>query len=504
MQRRTVLRRSGASLFALPALGSRSIDAASGTAASSGSLETADSGYEPLGQVAIEGAAEAVVGDDGEIVYLATTTGFAIVDVSDPGDPELLFQEDSIAVDGDPLLEVLDVKVDGDRLVVPGPANRTSASGRLFHGFCCYDVSEPAEPALVGQPYETGFHIHNCYLDGETLYVVANDPAENPLVVYDVGAEIEEIGRWSLLEREPDWGDVYWLARYLHDVYVHDDIAYLAHWNAGTYLLDVADPSEPEYLSHVAETSLEEQLAVDDGSETQQGLPGNDHYSAVDETGDLLAVGREAWATGGDEPDGPGGIDLYDVSEPEAPVERGSIAAPEAVDESYGAGLWTTAHNFELRDGRLYASWYRGGVSIHDVTDPDEPEAVASWRDPHEAGFWTARVAEPGETFVASSTPAIPNSPTEGALYTFPIEAGEQVDPPSLTDPDAFDLEPERRTEDDEDAGEETAQSEPTAETSQEDDETEDDDSRLGFTAGAVGVASGAVALEVLRRRNRQ
>ncbi|SDQ49537.1 LVIVD repeat-containing protein [Natronobacterium texcoconense] len=492
MQRRTLLRRSGTLAFALPVSGSTAAGAASVTG-SSVATAVSDEPYEPLGRIAVDGTAEAVVGDDGETAYLATTTGFAIVDVSDPFDPSLLFEETSLEVDGDPLLEILDIKVDGDRLVVPGPAN--ASSSYPFHGFICYDVSDPSDPAVIDEPYETGFHIHNCYLEGEHLYVVANSEAENPLVVYDVADGIEEIGRWSLMEREPGWEEVGWLTRYLHDVYVHDDIAYLAHWNAGTYLLDVSDPASPEYLSHVSETSLEETRELEAVDDTSLGLPGNDHYSAVDETGDLLAVGREAWETGGEEPDGPGGIDLYDVSDPTDPVPRGSIDAPLAADESYQAGLWTTAHNFELRDEMLFSSWYRGGVKIHDVSDPESPEQLAWWRDPDEAGFWTARVAEPGETFVASSTPVIPNAPTEGALYTFRIRAGDQSDPPSLTDPTAV-----RSDDRDEDGPPNGTKGTGTGMTDRSGDE--DDDPTPGFTTTAVGIGAGGVAtLEWVRRR---
>ncbi|RQH03418.1 LVIVD repeat-containing protein [Natrarchaeobius oligotrophus] len=509
MQRRPFLRRSLAAPIALSVP-----PVASYTTSASARAGPPDSdGYEPLGRVDIEGAAEAVVGDDGTTVYVAATTGFATVDVSDPGEPEILAEERDLRVEGAPLLEVLDVKVDGDVLIVPGPANRAADS--LFHGFLRYDVSDPAEPELLGEPTETGFHIHNCYLEGDSLYVVANGSEENPLVVYDVGGdEAAEIGRWSLLEREPDWEDVDWLARYLHDVYVHDDVAYLAHWNAGTYLLDVSDPSAPEYLSHVADTDLEEQQGIDD-EEARLGLPGNDHYAAVDEAGDLLAVGREAWATGGDEPDGPGGIDLYDVRDPADPAFRASIDAPRAADERYYGPLWTTAHNFELRDGELYASWYQGGVTIHDVSDPSEPTELVSWRDPEAAGFWTARVADPGEVFVASSTEAIPHGETDGALYTFPIRAGEQSDQPSLTDLDELDLEPAR--DDDDDGGDGGASTDESGGQPGDDGssdggavESGDDggsnalDPIPGFTAtaGAGGVAGGLAVLEWLRRRD--
>ncbi|ELY47527.1 LVIVD repeat-containing protein [Natronorubrum sulfidifaciens] len=453
MQRRAFLRTGGVAgaAVALP----QSVVASTASGAST-ALESSPDG-EPLGRVEVDGAAEAVVGDDGETAYLAATTGFVTVDISDPADPAILAERLALEVDGTRMTEILDVSVDGDRLAVVGPANSTSAD--VFHGFVIYDVSDPADPVVVSH-YETGFHIHNCVLEDDLLYVVENTPDAHSLVIFDVGDEPTEIGRWSLLEYEPEWADVYWLARYLHDVTVADDIAVLAHWNAGTYLLDVSDPTDPTMRSRVRETDLETQL--ERGNEdAQMGLPGNDHYSAIDDSGDLLAVGREAWDTGGDAPDGPGGIDLYDASDPTALEFRATIDAPAADDASYYGGQWTTAHNFELRDDRLYSSWYQGGVKVHDVSDPAAPKERMHWHDADTAGFWTARVADPGDTFIASSTPLIPNTDTVGALYTF------------RTDP---------------------------SETASNADST---DSIPGFTglAGAVGLAGGAMTLEWLRRR---
>ncbi|SEW13357.1 LVIVD repeat-containing protein [Natrinema salifodinae] len=487
MERRAFLRASGAAGLGLAATGHTAARSRRPTARQ-------QDGYEPLGRVAVDGAAEGVVGDDGETAYVATTTGFATVDVSDPAEPTVLATERALEVGDGTLSEILDVTVDGDRLVAAGPAN----PGYGVMGFRSYDVSDPESPEPVGA-YETGYHIHNCYLDGELLFVAANPWQEdrNLLVIYDVGDgdEIEQVGYWSLLDREPGWRDVDFLARYLHDVYVQDDIAYLPYWNAGTYLLDVSDPTDPEYVSHVAKTTLEDQRTTDE-AEPAQGLPGNDHYAAVDDTGDLMAVGREAWATGGDEPDRPGGIDLYDVSDPSDPVHRGAIEAPRTVDESYDGGTWTTSHNFELRDGRLYSSWYRGGVKIHDVSEPGEPEELAWWRDPGETAFWTARVVESGKTFLATSTEAIPNTSLDGALYTFPIEVGEQVDPPSLAEPSEWGS-----------AGDETSGSDESGDENGTNDGSDGDedgsdggDSIPGFT-GLTGAAAGAATLEWLRRR---
>ncbi len=473
MERRAFLARSGASL---------GLSLSSMAVASRATAATADQreGYEPLGQVPITGAAEAVVGEDA-IAYVAATTGFAVVDVSDPAAPTVLTEERDIEIDDAPLTQILDLTVDGDRLIVAGPAE-TAGSSDLFLGVRRYDIRTPEKPVPTGA-FETGSHIHNCYLKDDHLFLVENTREENRLVIVDVGGdEITRIGDWSLLDHEPGWRDVHWLGRYLHDVYVQDGTAYLPCWNAGTYLLDVSDPTTPTVVSHVADTTLEAQREVDDYRDGVYGLPGNDHYAAVDEAGDLMAVGREAWATGGAAPDHPGGIDLYDVREPTEPVHRGSIDAPRTADESYRGGIWTTSHNFELRDGRLYSSWYRAGVQLHDISDPTDPERLAWWRNPAETGFWTARVVEPGETFIASSTAAIPNTSLEGALYTFPAEAGEQADPPSLQPPADW-------------LGDDDS-NDPSG------NETDDgSDSSPGFT-GVAGLVSGGVALEWLRRRH--
>lgn len=451
--------------------------------------------FEPLGRVAVPGAAEAVVGDDGETAYLAATTGFVTIDVSDPADPTVLAEERDLEVDGDPVTEILDVAVDGDRLAVVAPGNETLES--VFQGALVYDVSDPGAPERVGEPAETGFHIHNCFLDGDALYLVENTPESNALVVYDLDdSPPTAVGRWSLLEHDPDWEDVYWFARYLHDVYVHDDVAYLPFWDAGTYLLDVSDPEDPTYVSHVGDADPEETLARD-AREAQFGLPGNDHYAAVDETGDLLAVGREAWATE-DDSGGPGGIDLYDASDPGQPDWLASIDPPRADDETYRGGQWTTAHNFELRDDRLYSAWYRGGVAVHDVSDPASPVERARWRDFETAAFWTARVAERGSTVVASSTPLVPNASTEGALYTFPADPDDTVTRDSTSDVGASDGAASTGG-----AGPDTRDGEPadgnaTGSTAAGDGHSVD--SLPGFT-GFAGVAGGLAGLEWLRSR---
>lgn len=384
-------------------------------------------GYSPLGRADVEGATEAVVADDGQTAFVAATSGYAVVDISTPESPTVVADRRDIKGDHEdgPLGGIFDVKHDGDTLLVVGPAN--GRAGEYLSGMLVVDVSDPANPAETAF-YETDYPIHNCYLDGETAYLTANHSEGIRLEIVDVGGELPtKLGDWSLTDEDERWADVAGRLRVVHDVFVQDGVAYLAHWDAGTWLLDVSDPTAPSVVSSVAEQSLDDLIRRSEDGAGSAGLtlPGNSHYVAVDEAGELMAVGREAWATteGGD--GGPGGIDLYDVSDPTAPAHLSHIEPPETPDATV-RGYWTTAHNFELRGGVLYSSWYRGGVKRHDVSDPEAPEQLTWWADPFEAEFWTAQAAVPGETFVAASR-GVKNS--NAGLFVFPDTEGKTVRP---------------------------------------------------------------------------
>ncbi|MFC7155704.1 LVIVD repeat-containing protein [Halomarina halobia] len=417
LSRRTALRALGGalSLSALPA-----VSAASGRAVGQGD-------FGPLGRVEVEGTKEAVVGDGGDTVYLATTDGFAAVDVSDPEGPTVLAERRSLLGDrdGGPLTQIYDVKVDGDRLVVPGPANPVRDG---LQAAVLYDVSDPSAPEQLAV-YETDFYHHNVYFHDGVLYFGGNGVPGNPLVMVDADAlasdaPTPELGRWSPADEDERWLDVPLPVFNLHDLWVQDGIAALAYWDAGTWLVDVSDPASPEPVVKVRGTEPGELTDLSGQEVTVRAFepPGNDHYVAFDDDGGLLGLGIESWDQNpNDDAGGPGGIELYDVSTPESPELVHSIAAPSADDESY-QGTWTTSHNFELAAGRLYSSWYQGGVKLYDVRDPASPELLGEWEDRSEASFWTAQAARPGEFFVASSADFLDWGTTE-ALYTFPEPA---------------------------------------------------------------------------------
>ncbi|MWG35550.1 LVIVD repeat-containing protein [Halomarina oriensis] len=409
--RRTVLRSLGA-VATLPAL-STLADVAVAT--------PAQDDYGPLGRLAVDGTTEAVV--SGDVAYLAVTDGFATVDVSDPASPSLLAEERGLLTgrENGPLQQVWDVKVEDDRLLVAGPANgRQDAVNALV----LYDVADPASPERVGV-YETESANHNVFLADGVAYRPNNyangTESENELVAIDVEGG-EELGRWSPVDADPAWGDVFTGLRPLHDLYVQDGVAYLAYWDAGTWLLDVSDPASPSVVSRVGPYDPADLSGLSQGEAQAENYqpPGNSHYVAVNDDASLLGVGVESWDVDPDDAvGGPGGVTLYDISDPASPRELSTITPPPSDDPTLG-GVWTTSHNFDFAGDRLYTSWYRGGVKVFDVSDPARPGVLREWADREAMSFWTAQALTPGETFVGAAENHRSNPGQFEGLVVFP------------------------------------------------------------------------------------
>ena len=426
MHRRTALRAAGAALAA------GCVPAALSSATPTGVEQDA---FQPRSRLGLPGAKEVVVGPDGRTAYVAVTDGFATVDVSDPDAPQLLAERRGLLGDREdgPMRRVHDVAVEGDRLAVAGPANGVGVSGVLL-----YDVTDPAAPERLGF-HETSYPVHNCDLADGVVYLTANNARDNPVVLVDAREDsLPEVARWSLYDLdEAAWSAVHLGGRAIHDVTVVDAVAYCAYWDAGTWLLDVSEPSDPRLLGSVGGFTAEELAGLDDAEKGFQSIepPGNAHYTEVNDDGTVLAVGGESWdGHAGDGHGGPSGIDLWDVSDPAAP-ERLSSIEPLVPADATVQGTWTTAHNFELVGGRLYSAWYQDGVKLHDVSDPSSPELLAHWRDPVGTRFWTARLGRPGDFFVAADMAPPGQSSDDAALYCFPDRAGTQLDQPDVRTP---------------------------------------------------------------------
>lgn len=393
---------------------------AAGTPSTRTPQHSGDDSFEPLGTVDVDGIKEAVVGADGTTVYAATTDGFATIDVADPVNPTVLADRRNLLSDraSGPLPQIFDVKVDGDRLAVVGPANpKTDA----INAAVFYDVADPGDPQQVGV-HETSYPIHNCYCEDGIAYLSGNRRQRNALELVEVSDDPTNLGSWSIQNHNERWSDVWPGLRTLHDVYVQDGRAYLAHWDAGTWIVDVSDPSAPSLVSRVRGRSADTLASLGRTQSAYEALqpPGNDHYVTVNEGASVLGIGIESWdAQPNDGRGGPGGIELWDISDPTAPSKFSRITPPPTPNPEYG-GIWTTAHNFQFAGDHLYTAWYQGGVKVFDVSDPADPAEVAAWRNSDETSFWNAQVAT--DAIVApSGVDRHQDVSLPDRLYTFPI-----------------------------------------------------------------------------------
>ncbi len=218
-----------------------------------------------------------------------------------------------------------DVKVaamnSGDILV---HSNESCAGGP--GGFEIYNVDDPTDPvylasvgpineinpisdALFGGIVDVGVHNLWLFTDGDRDYVAAvaesafdnfriwdiTDPSSPTMVsawgaeeVFDpgVGDELSDVGRVL--------NAAIWLTngygasqnRFLHDITMSADgnSAYLSNWDAGLILLDVSDPTNPQYVSTALDLTADGDMEV------------NSHAAWMSEDGSIVVETNEDFA----------------------------------------------------------------------------------------------------------------------------------------------------------------------------------------------------------------
>lgn len=256
-------------------------------------------------------------------------------DVTDPAGIQLV---DSVKVDA---RTVNDVKVSEDGKVAI--ISREGASNRK-NGLVIIDVSNPRDAKVIAEFSEnlTG-GVHNVFIykqhvyalsDGRKYYSINIEDPSNPKIVGEF--ELDTPGHA------------------IHDVWVHDGIAYSSNWSDGVQLVDVGNgiaggtPANPVQFASYAYPSGSNHAA----------FPYKD-----DKTGKFYVIlGDEEFPYGLD-PDGrkpgraAGFLHVIDFTDLKNPKEVAWFQVPFA-----------GSHNFWIEDDILYAAFYNGGVRIVDIS----------------------------------------------------------------------------------------------------------------------------------------
>ena len=346
--------------------------------------------YELAGEALDAKVAEVVV--QGDWAYTATVDSITTVDLSDPTLP---------MVGGTALghgTDNMDAKVDGD---VAGIANDGDPPGVTF-----FDVSDPTIPVETAF-YEAASGVHNFFIDGDYAYLCINDDfAYSRMVVVDVsdpsnpvsleGDERGSGGAVMLRDTHPDMAKAG--INPIHDIYVQDDLAYMCFWDAGVLVADVSDPTDPTVVAHFGAADDAGEMPSDDVEAQKRYLGGhktNAHYVRPTPSGDYTLVGAETFPGPFEDtvvPGDHGGIRIFDTSDvskdstPSDPYEShvGYIPAPDQP-----TGALTTSHNFDVREDKVFASFYQGGLRAYSIEDPTAPEELAAFA-PLGTAYWAS------------------------------------------------------------------------------------------------------------------
>jgi hypothetical protein len=291
---------------------------------------------------------------------------------------------------------------DGDLAVVALRLCDNDEWGRVrsnFRGLAFYDVTTVGDPKLIST-WSSGLRtqgsnsvavaqrsdgillvattvrqsfLHTGGALGDVRFVDATDPA-SPV----------ELADWdNRSDGRPADNDYDEEELHAHSVTLSTDglSAWVSHWDAGTILLDLEDPTTPTFAAAVG--------FLPDGE-------GNRHSSVIDASQSLLIVNEEDFYPSGDEEHSPGwGTQhIYDVSDPTEPIEIAEFATSRSTNEG-GLGFdgIYSAHDTVLDGSVAISSWYSDGVRIVDLSDPTQPIEIGSFvpprsRDP--VGYWVA------------------------------------------------------------------------------------------------------------------
>ncbi len=241
--------------------------------------------------------------------YISTGRIFMIFDVADPTAPRRLgsyeFPE-----------EIWGFRLAGSRAYV----------GANFFGLGILDISDPAAPKLVSSHDTLGQAKIGAVFETKIVII---DHMEG-LVMLDASNEAE-----------PTVVGSFFLDGYARDVVTLGKLAYAVDSPTGLYLFDLSEPGPPNPVSVLHAPSAPHSIEVSSAS-------GNE--------GPTLVCGA-----------GGGNLQVYDVSNPMAPVKTATFETPGR------------AERVALEGTLAYVADGRAGVHIVDLSTPSEPRSVGSY-----------------------------------------------------------------------------------------------------------------------------
>ncbi len=339
------------------------------------------------------------------IAYLGTygnaevcpSTGVRRYDVADPAEPVELppISDDRPGTRTEAIWvgAVDTVGFSGD-LAIVAHAVCDTADADAFRGLVLYDVTDPAEPMPLGVypagPGTGGVSSFDVWNGDDRVVVIAAVPnsfidhpdARGDVRIIDVTLPTTplELATWdfrrdapaSIREAVLDGDDPRDFRAQGITIDPDGERVFVANWNAGVVVLELSDPSHPEFIGRDASMGY------------QEGQAG---VTAYDRERQLLVVGHRDVDPLEGEPDAPAwGVDVILESGTDGDptlVSTYSVEAarPDPEGRLELSGLYAP-QDAVIADGYLYAVWLSGGLRVVSLSDPEHPAEVASFMPP--------------------------------------------------------------------------------------------------------------------------
>jgi hypothetical protein len=303
----------------------------------------------------------------GDYLYVAHFTGpvgFSVVDVSDPRTPRVVKQ-----VPPRPGTRCLKLQAADDLLLV---SNEQAGSEPARTGMAVYKLDDPADPEPVGFFETKGGGPHWLWFTGgRYVYMSARleGYTHRIALIADVAdpSAPREVSRWWIPGMWTAGGEKPWwdptLNFNIHGCFVHGDRAYLAMFDNGLGILDIADKENPVLVSEL------------------QWLNGRWAHTALPlPERNLLVVSEEANQF--DCMEYPRYVRVIDIKDEQNPRILSRFPTPRG--DFRRRGMRFGSHDLHANypgstvdDKLIYATYYNAGLRVVDISDPITPKEVA-------------------------------------------------------------------------------------------------------------------------------
>ena len=274
-----------------------------------------------------------------------------IIDISDPENPEMTatietgFGGDIRNTDIHPTKPLVFTANEG-----PGEGN-----------WAIVDAEDKNDPELIGNftvdGASSGTHNVQAYTHGDDDFLITCGHGRG-FVVFNINdpGEPEEVYHFQEGSHT------------VHAAHVQGDFAYLAHWNAGLWIIELGDLSDPEVVASF------------DYREEEADVPLRAcHHTVPHPSNDLVLLGEEV---GGGRP-GYKHLVEYDLNGGETEL-LSSFQFPQHANQPTGRqGFWWTGHFSDWGVGDqedvIFSGDYKAGVQVFDASDPEDPVRIEQY-----------------------------------------------------------------------------------------------------------------------------